>query len=164
MVNELEALAARERITAAYAVHQWAPHPNFDPADMQATKRLAWAELEHAGAPLAAPGQRLYVLGFVGPGPSTKVGMATRTPRNKENYLKQYLRSHERTALTYGCFMVRAWISRPLTSGVRDWEQKALDAVEALDGAERHREFFYGVDFDTAVEAVKVARKTSLAG
>ncbi|MER6738933.1 hypothetical protein [Streptomyces puniciscabiei] len=163
MLNELEALAARQRVTAAYADHEWAPHPDVDFDDLRAAKRLAWTELERAGAPLDAPGGRLYLIGFVGPGPNLKLGMVTRTPSSPDNSVLKYLKSHERRANAYGCFLVRGWISRPVKAMVRHWEEKALNAVGALDGAFRDGEYFYDADFDAAVEAAKAARKNSLA-
>ncbi|WP_405533907.1 hypothetical protein OG787_00340 [Streptomyces sp. NBC_00075] len=89
--------------------------------------------------------------------------MVTRTPSSPDNSVRQYLRSHERRAEAYRCFLVRAWISRPVRTMVRDWEQKALNAVGALDGTDRDGEYFYGADFDAAVAAAKAARKNSLA-
>jgi hypothetical protein len=163
MVNELEGTAARRRVTAAYAAHEWAPHPDVDFEDLRAVKRLAWAELERAGAPLDAPGGRLYLLGFVGPGPDLKLGMITRKPSSPDNSVLKYLKSHERRANAYRCFLVRGWISRPVKAMVRDWEEKALNAVGALDGTFRDGEYFYDVDFDAAVAAVQAARRRSLA-
>ncbi|MFE1521946.1 hypothetical protein ACFW9I_34950 [[Kitasatospora] papulosa] len=89
--------------------------------------------------------------------------MVTRTARSPDNSVLKYLRSHERTANAYGCFLVRAWISRPVEARVRPWEEKALNAVGALDGAFRAGEYFRDTDFDMAVEAAKAARKDSLA-
>jgi hypothetical protein len=90
--------------------------------------------------------------------------MVTRKPNRPEGSVKAYLRAHERTALTYGCFLVRAWISRPLNTGVHDWEQQALNAVGALEGAHQYGEYFYNVDFDAALEAAQAARRRSWAG
>ncbi|MFF8036319.1 hypothetical protein [Streptomyces sp. NPDC016626] len=78
--------------------------------------------------------------------------------------MKAYIRTHERRALAHGCFLVRAWISRPLNTGVRDWEQRALNAVGALEGAHQYGEYFYDVDFDAALEMAQAARRRSWAG
>ncbi|MCQ9132842.1 hypothetical protein [Streptomyces hilarionis] len=164
MLNDLDAQAARRRVTDAYADHEWAPHPHTEAEDLRLAKALAWADLERTGTPLDAPGQRIYLLGFVGPGPDLKLGMVTRTPSSREGYVKAYIRTHERRALAYGCFLVRAWISRPLRTGVGDWEKRALNAVGALEGADRYGEYFYDVDFDAALEMAQAARRRSLAG
>ncbi|MEV5524056.1 hypothetical protein AB0N43_26805 [Streptomyces pseudogriseolus] len=164
MLNYADAQAARRRVTDAYADHEWAPHPYTEAKDLRLVKALAWADLESAGTPLDAPGQRLYLLGFVGPGPDLKLGMVTRTPSSREGSVKAYLRTHERRALAYGCFLVRTWISRPLNTGVHDWEQRALNAVGALEGAHQYGEYFYDVDFDAALEAAQAARRCSWAG
>ncbi|WP_331724389.1 hypothetical protein OG416_36460 (plasmid) [Streptomyces longwoodensis] len=164
MWNELDAQAARRRITDAYADHKWSSHPAVELKDVQLATRLAWADLERAGTPLDAPGQRLYLLGFVGPGPDLKLGRVTRKPDGREGSVKSYLQKHERTALTFGCPLVRAWISRPLRAGVSDWERKALNTVGALEGAVRCGEWFYSVDFDAALEAAQAARGRLWAG
>ncbi|MFD9749159.1 hypothetical protein [[Kitasatospora] papulosa] len=163
MADELEALAARQRVTAAYAGHEWGSHPDVDLEDLRAVNRLAWAELERAGVPLDAPGGRLYLLGFVGPGPNLKLGLITRKPSSPDNSVLKYLRNHERRANAYRCFLVRGWISRPVKAMVRHWEETALNAVGALYGAFRDGEYFYDVDFDAAVAAAQSARKDSLA-
>ncbi len=117
-----------------------------------------------AGAPLDAPGERIYALGLVGPGPDLKVGITSSRPRQGARPGKSAtdrIRSLERVSLAHYTVMVRAWISRPVANA-RDWEAKSLNALAALEGSTAIGEYFRGVDFDLALKIIHSVRNDSM--
>ncbi|MEV0254690.1 hypothetical protein AB0H82_10565 [Streptomyces sp. NPDC050732] len=163
MLNREEAATARQRVMQAYAQ---LPHavPDVTAADLRRANQLAWAELETAGAPLDAPGERIYALGFVGPGPDLKVGLtssrAGQTGRSGRTAIAR-IKSLERVSMAHYTVMARAWISRPVANA-RNWEAKSLNALEQLEGSTAIGEYFRGVDFDVALEIIESVRKDSM--
>lgn len=135
--------------------------PEVAADDLRQANRLAWAELEMAGAPLDAPGERIYALGFVGPGPGLKVGFTSSRPGQTGRTAAARIKSLERVSLAHHTVMVRAWISRPVTNA-RDWEAKSLAALEGLEGSTAIGEYFRGVDFDLALKIIHSVRTDSV--
>ncbi|MFB8073545.1 hypothetical protein [Streptomyces californicus] len=163
MMDREEATAARQRVMQAYAqLPQAIPEVTAD--DLRQANRLAWADLEMAGAPLDAPGERIYALGFVGPGPGLKVGFTSSRPGptdRADRTAAARIKYLERVSLAHHTVMVRAWISRPVTNA-RDWEARSLDALEGLEGSTVIGEYFRGVDFDLALKIIHSVRNDSM--
>ncbi|MGX1675441.1 hypothetical protein [Streptomyces sp. NPDC055400] len=163
MMNREEAAAARQRVIDAYAQLPQAV-PDVAVEDLRQANQLAWAELDMAGAPLDAPGERIYALGFVGPGPDLKVGLTSSRPGQADRSGRTAtarIKSLERIGLAHHTVMVRAWISRPVANA-RDWEAQSLNVLGALEGATAIGEYFRGVDFDLAMDVIHSVRSDSM--
>ncbi|MDA5147521.1 hypothetical protein PEM37_39145 [Streptomyces sp. AD681] len=163
MLGREEAATARQRVIQAYAQLPYAV-PDVTADDVRQANQLAWAELEAAGAPLNAPGERIYALGFVGPGPDLKVGLTSsrlgQTGRTGGTVTAR-IKSLERVSMAHCTVMVRAWISRPVANA-RNWESRSLKALEELEGSTAIGEYFRGVDFDLALKIIQSVRKDSM--
>ncbi|WP_217161958.1 hypothetical protein [Streptomyces sp. AC512_CC834] len=161
MLGREEAATARQRVIQAYAQ---LPHavPDVTVDDLRQANQLAWAELEAAGAPLNAPGERIYALGFVGPGPDLKVGLtSSRLGQTGRSGVTARIKSLERVSMAHCTVMVRAWISRPVANA-RNWESRSLKALEELEESTAIGEYFRGVDFDLALKIIHSVRKDSI--
>ncbi|MEW2373412.1 hypothetical protein AB0940_29170 [Streptomyces sp. NPDC006656] len=141
-------LAAQERLRAAHIPCREAL-PDIDDDDYNLVREAAFRTLRDLGSPLDAPGHRLYILSFVGPISFLKTG--------RTEHVLHRVRTHENAALVHRALLVDAWVSRPYPNA-RRWEESTLNRLRGLPGAISLGEYFYNIDFDTAVSIAQSER------
>jgi len=148
MTNDRDVLnAAQERIRDAFLPCQ--QFPNMNTEDIKVVRGAAWQRIQELGAPTDAPGDRLYILSFMGPVAYIKPGRTTN--------LLQRIHRHEKDALVHRAFLFDAWVSRPYPNA-RRWEEKTLISLRCLPGVVSVGEHFYDLDFETAVKIAQDER------
>ncbi|MGW7317399.1 hypothetical protein [Streptomyces sp. NPDC054865] len=140
--------AAQERLRAAHIPCREAL-PHIDDDDYTLVRNAAFQKLCDLGSPLDAPGHRLYILSFVGPISFLKTG--------RTEHVLRRVRTHENAALVHRAFLVDAWVSRPYPNA-RRWEEGTLSRLRGLPNADSVGEYFYDIDFDTAVKIAQSER------
>nr|AHE39594.1 hypothetical protein pFRL4_361 [Streptomyces sp. F2] len=127
-----------------------------------AVRHTAWEDLEVAGGPLDAVGDRLYVLEFrsmVEKLSYIKVGRAENRPDNTREVSDRISR-HESDAQVTQALLFRAWISRPCITA-EAWEKGVKDHLTAVTeilkvGVLVKKEYFRGISHSDAVRVAKM--------
>lgn len=113
---------AQERLREPHLPCQQVPDMEFE--DVRTVRDAAWQRIRELGSPLDAPGDRLYILSFIGSTPYIEVGRTTNLMRRT--------RSHERDALVHRCSLFDAWVFRPYPSArkaARSGSMRGWDSV-----------------------------------
>ena len=133
--------------------------PNID--DSTRVLQTAYDNMSRSGAPLDAPGQRLYLMHFEGPETYALQGLRSYVKVGivEKRTFPERLKDYEREVKLYKPAVIfDGWVSKAWPN-VRRWEKRACDALEALPGTRRYyREYFTGVTFERALEVVQNER------
>ncbi|MFD5702482.1 hypothetical protein [Streptomyces lasiicapitis] len=138
--------------------------PEYHPDDIAAARSGSWRLLrcdELGDEQPERPGGRLYLLAFEGVVRYIKVGMVE---GRKLAALRDRVRRHEHAAEIHQCFLFDAWASQSCTTdeAAGQWEVRVLQRLNTLVKGNRvrrvHREYFYGVPFHMAMNAIELER------